>query len=212
MNSKQTWRWSWAALCLLLAIDQDIAHAQTIYRNTSSSGQITFSDIPVATANKTTPWTSVKPDAPASTLPPALLQAVSRFPAVLYTTQACAPCDSARSLLLGRGIVFTEKTVQSNEDIEALRQISGSNQLPMLSLGSQQLQGFSEPTWQQYLTAAGYPENNALGSNYRQPPALPLASKKAPVLPTPLIEQQPRVEIPAAIPGTGIPNPAGIRF
>jgi arsenate reductase-like glutaredoxin family protein len=43
----------------------------------------------------------------------------SRYPVVLYTGKNCAPCGLAAAYLAGRGIPFTEKTVVSNEDIDA---------------------------------------------------------------------------------------------
>lgn len=56
-----------------------------------------------------------------SALPFELRQAAQRFPVTLYAGAQCAPCDSARSMLVARGVPFTERTVASNEDLDALR-------------------------------------------------------------------------------------------
>ncbi len=91
------------------------------------------------------------------------------FPVTLYTAAHCAPCASARNLLVSRGIPFTERTVGSNEDIEALKRLSGNTSLPFGSIGNQQLQGFSDSEWTQYLNAAGYPHAVAVTAQLPSP-------------------------------------------
>ena len=43
--------------------------------------------------------------------------------------------------------------------------------------GGQQLKGYSDLEWKQYLDAAGYPKSSQLPSGYRNPPAAPLKVK-----------------------------------
>ena len=111
-------------------------------------------------------------------LPYALRQTVSRFPVTLYTSADCAPCDSARSLLKSRGVPFTERTVNTNQDIDVLKSLSGNASLPFGTIGGQHLNGFLDTEWTQYLDAAGYPKKSQLPSNYRQPAATPLGAIK----------------------------------
>ncbi|MEG1771410.1 MAG: glutaredoxin family protein, partial [Comamonas sp.] len=85
------------------------------------------------------------------------------------------PCASARALLTARGIPFTELSVQTNADIQALQSLSGQSQLPFATIGRQHLTGFAADEWRQYLDAAGYPQASALPANYRQVPVRPLA-------------------------------------
>jgi hypothetical protein len=117
---------------------------------------------------------------------------------------------------VGRGIPFTERTITTNEDIDALQRLSGSSSLPFGTIGGQQLTGFSDTEWTQYLNAAGYPKQSQLPSNYRRPPAAPLVAVKAvqPVAPETPAKGAP-VERPRPAPVTNGPtpsNPAGIRF
>ena len=143
-------------------------------------------------------------------LPYALQQVATRFPVALYTGDDCAPCDSARRLLTGRGVPFTERTVKSNEDIDALKSLSGKASLPFATIGGQHLNGFSNSEWTQYLDAAGYPKTSQLPSNYRAPAATPLVALKPAPVAAPAAPAA--VEPPRSDPSPAPSNPAGIRF
>jgi hypothetical protein len=43
----------------------------------------------------------------------------------------------------------------------ALQRLSSQNSLPLLTIGTQQLKGFGDTEWSQYLDAAGYPKSNS---------------------------------------------------
>ena len=143
-----------------------------------------------------------------------------RFPVTLYTGSDCTPCVAARNLLTSRGVPFTERTVNSNEDIAALQRLSGATSLPFCTIGGQQLSGFSAEEWTQYLDAAGYPKQSQLPPNYRAPAATPLVAVKAAepataaasaAAPTRAPDPRPRPAAPANE-GPTPSNPAGIRF
>ena len=68
--------------------------------------------------------------ATAAPLPFELRQVVSRYPVTVYTAPNCAPCDAGRGMLVARGIPFSERSVSTMEDIEALQRISGTASLP----------------------------------------------------------------------------------
>ena len=126
-------------------------------------------------------------------------------------------CDSARRLLKSRGVPFTERTVNTNQDIDVLKSLSGNASLPFGTIGGQHLNGFLDTEWTQYLDAAGYPKKSQLPSNYRQPAATPLVAIKplqaAPTAPAAPREAPPRPERPERTDsGTDPSNPAGIRF
>jgi len=147
-------------------------------------------------------------------LPYELRQIVNRYPVTIYTGSDCAPCGSLRNLLTSRGVPYTERTVVSNEDIAALQRLSGNSSLPFGTIGGQQLVGFSDAEWIQYLDAAGYPKQSQLPSNYRQPAPTPLVAAK-PVESAPAAE--PKAPARPALPppvndGPTPSNPAGIRF
>lgn len=198
-----------AAIALLAAWP---AMAQGVQRTVGPDGRVSFSDQPAANGRP-----AASSDAGASTgapLPFELRQIASRFPVVLYTGTDCAPCNSGRNLLNSRGIPYTEKTVATSADVEALRRLNGDATLPFLTIGAQKLRGYLDAEWTQYLDAAAYPKQSALPPGYRRPAAQPLVAVKAQpgsvspsgaVVPETAAPAEPPVQAPAG-------NPAGIRF
>jgi glutaredoxin len=147
-------------------------------------------------------------------LPYELQQVARQFPVTLYTAPDCNPCAAARNLLVSRGVPFTERTINSNEDIDALRRISGEGNLPFGTIGGQQLKGFSDVEWTQYLDAAAYPKTSQLPPSYRAPAPTPLVAVRPAETPA---AQQPSANTPAAQAspqpqGPSNSNPTGIQF
>lgn len=208
----------WAAGALL-ALTATHLQAQPIYRFVSPDGRITFSDKPTVASDTATlvgaggRFTTAGSGADA--LPYELRQIVSRYPVTLYTGDNCVPCGTGRAFLVTRGIPFSERTIGTAQDAEALQRISGENLLPLLMIGGQQVKGFSDSEWSQFLDAAGYPKTSQLPAGYRHPAPTPLVEvqKPAPV-------QQAEGNQGGAAPDTGRSspppaspsNPAGIRF
>ena len=192
--------------------------AQQVYRIVGSDGKVTFSDQPppAATNAKVTGAKGGAISASAITsLPFELRQVATQYPVTLYTGDNCSPCGAARSLLTTRGIPFTEKTVSSDNDSQALQRISGESVLPFATIGSQQLKGFSDSEWTQFLNAAGYPGASVLPSNYRQPAPTPLVAAAAATSANTGVGANPPAARPAAAalqPAPSANNPAGIRF
>lgn len=202
----------------LLGLAAASASAQ-VYRIVGPDGKVTFSDKPPETAGKSGASPAAGQAAAAGgggnpALPFTLRQVTERFPVTLYTSSNCAPCAAARSLLSGRGVPFTEKTITTNEDIAALERISGSATLPFGTIGGQQLRGFAAGEWTQFLDAAGYPKSSQLPNGYRQAAASPLVAvqetARAPA-PAPAPQAAPALPPPPA-PAPAGDNPAGIRF
>jgi glutaredoxin len=203
-----------AVLCAAVFSLQS-ATAQTVYRIVGADGKVTFSDKPPVTRDDKTTATGrggKALDIGNSPLPYELSQVVGRYPVTLYTSSNCGPCGSARTLLSNRGIPFSERTVSTNEDVEALTRISGENSLPFLTIGGQKIKGFSDAEWTQYLDAAGYPSSSKLPATYRSPAPAPLVAIQKPevVAPPARAAAAPAAPEPAAE-NTGS-NPAGIRF
>ena len=198
------------ALALLLAAGA--ALAQPVYRHVDKNGKVTFSDQPpAATAQPAAPRAGIATgDSPP--LPYEVRQAAQRYPVTIYTSEGCGPCGAGRSLLVTRGIPFEERTVKTNEDVEALQRLSGQASLPLLSIGTQQLKGFSDAEWSQYLDAAGYPKSAQLPPGYRNPPAQPLVAVQAPAAPSARPAAPAPAPTPAAADGPTPSNPAGIKF
>ena len=202
-----------AAIGLVLGLVSISALAQGVYRIVGPDGRVSYSDQPPP-ATTARPAAAGAPGAASSTnvqLPFELRQIASRYPVVIYTSAECAPCNSGRNLLNARGIPYAEKTIVTNEDAEALKRLSGQASLPFLTIGSQQLKGYSDGEWTQFLDAAGYPKQSALPSTYRRAAATPLVAVQAPAPRGTAVQQSTAapVEAPVTAPDT---NPAGIRF
>jgi glutaredoxin len=205
-----------AALLALTAITAITAttgvNAQTVYRIVGPDGKVTFSDKPPLTDDKVTATgRNGRPlELNTDPLPFELRQPVSRYPVTLYTSATCSPCNSARSLLNTRGIPFTERTVNTPQDGDALNRLGGENALPLLTIGGQKLKGFADQEWIQYLDAAGYPASSKLPASYRNPPATPLVAIQKPVPAAPVEAAEKPAAAPAPV--NNAANPAGIRF
>lgn len=173
---------AWVAVAVAAGI-LGPAQAQQVFRIVAPDGKVTFSDRPPAassgTAGVSTGSAASASGASTTGLPFELRQVAGKYPVTLYTSDNCAPCSSARSLLTTRGVPFAEKTVSTADDTQALRRISGETSLPFVTIGSQQLNGFSEAEWTQFLNAAGYPKSSVLPAGYRFPSASPLVAVTA---------------------------------
>lgn len=200
---------------LLLALAATAASAQQVYRQVDKNGKVSFSDQPpAADARPAAPRSGAAPSdsGGSAALPYELQQVVQRYPVTLYTRDECAPCDSGRSLLTTRGVPFAERQVRTNEDSEALQRLSSQNSLPLLTIGAQQLKGFADGEWSQYLDAAGYPRSIRLPAGYRNAPPQPMVAQRPAPVSAPPAAAQTAPPQPAPAAGPSPSNPAGIRF
>lgn len=206
------------ALCTALQMMAVPTFAQTVYRIVGADGRVTFSDKPPVSSDKVTATdrTGRTLDLSGTTLPFELRQTASRYPVTLYSASNCAPCASGRTLLSARGVPFSERTVNTPDDAEALGRISGEASLPFLTIGGQKIKGYSEAEWTQFLDAAGYPAASKLPSNYRNAPATPLVALQKPATPAQADAATEAARAagspPAARVDNNSSNPAGIRF
>jgi len=206
------------ALTLLAAgLYSPLSQAQQVYRIVGPDGKVTFSDQPPPAAsnakvNAATPGGGG--GAASAGLPFELRQVAAKYPVTLYTGENCGPCGSARNLLTNRGVPFSERTVTTNDDIQALQRLSGDASVPFATIGSQQLKGFSDSEWTQFLNAAGYPATSVLPASYRPPAPTPLVAVNAPPAASgngarpaarPSVPAPPPIEAPVS-------NPSGIKF
>lgn len=200
-----------------VAAATSLGAAAQVYRIVGPDGRVTFSDRPPPqAAAKATPAPTVNMPAAGGgngALPFELRTVANKYPVTLYSGNDCGPCASARNFLASRGIPFTERTVTTNDDVAALRRLSGEARLPFATVGSQQLHGYSETEWTQYLDAAGYPKTSRLPSTYRNPAPAPLVAAQQPqTRPAEAPRQEPQ-QVQAPPPVEPPPsNPAGIRF
>lgn len=198
----------------VLALAPALASAQAIYRIVGPDGRVTFSDKPPTNAAKTTtlgPGGRSADSGAAGNLPFELREIVNRYPVTLYTQESCIPCDAARNMLKSRGVPYTERTINTERDIDALKRMGLELTLPYGTIGNQRLKGYSDSEWSEYLDAAGYPASSRLPSGYRNPAPTPLA----PTSEAPAQAQSPApapVQPVAPPPGPTPDNPTGIVF
>lgn len=199
--------------CALLVLASTSLHAQ-VYRIVGPDGRVTFSDKPPVEPGKAAVGGAASGGASTGAgLPFELRQVATRYPVTLYTSPSCAPCGSARALLATRGVPFTERTVSTNDDAAALQRLAGDNVMPFVTIGSQQIKGFSDVEWSQYLDAAGYPKTSILPASYRNPPAAPLVAVQKPAeAPAAAAPQANAPVTTQPAPARSTDNPAGIRF
>ena len=201
------------ALSALLAGASGVSNAQQVYRIVGPDGKVTFSDKPPveSTAKVTAAAGASGGGVATASLPFELRQVVQKYPVTLYTGENCGPCQTAKTMLINRGIPFAEKSVMTPEDSQALQRLSGENTLPFATIGGQQLKGFSDSEYTQFLNAAGYPATSVLPASYRQAAATPMvAVSAAPATVAPAAPA--RVAAPNPTPAPAAANPSGIRF
>lgn len=197
-------------LTSLLAASVLPAYAQ-LYKWVGPDGKVTYSDTPPPKDAKKVERKSISAASEDANLPYELAQAVRNAPVTLYSTSACAPCDAARNLLKTRGVPFSEKTVDTAEDQKRYQKMVSSLELPMVTVGRQQLRGFESGQLNSALSNAAYPEQSMLPRNYQFRAAEPLAPPKPAPTPTPTPSPEPTPE-PTPTPPSESNAPPGFHF
>lgn len=200
-----------SAACLLVPH----AGAQQVYRIVGPDGRVTFSDQPPTDAGSKPAQlapTTGSANAAGAGLPFELRQVASKYPVTLYTGADCGACGSGRAYLTSRGIPFAERTVLTAEDGQALQRLAGTSTLPLVTIGGQQIKGYSDSEWGQFLDAAGYPARSTLPASWRNPAAAPLVAVQQRPAPAPARVAEPPAQPAAAPSGPSADNPAGIKF
>jgi glutaredoxin len=198
-----------AISCLALLPIHD-ANAQ--YKYTAPDGTTVYSDQPPPSDARNVRPVSLGSGASSidvSRMPFELRRAHETYPVTLYTTNNCAPCDQGKALLQGRGIPFSEKTVNTAEDILAMKAQGLGDRLPVLAVGSNRVANFQESAWTVALDAAAYPKTPALPGTFTNPAATALAPKSPE---TPKASAATTRNENASPPPASADNPAGIRF
>jgi hypothetical protein len=202
-----------AALALLAATS-----TQAQYKVIGADGKVTYTDRePNASEGKVISLGSrgngaSEADSGGADLPYELRQAASKYPVTLYVSSgACEPCVSGRQLLRQRGIPYSERIVVTAVDAEALQRLSGAQDAPTLSIGSQILRGLSADVWSSYLDAAGYPRTSQLPASYQYRAATPLVEQQSST--SARAEARPSAPAAPATPQAPAPaGPSGIKF
>ncbi|HLY96053.1 MAG: DUF4124 domain-containing protein [Sideroxydans sp.] len=148
--------------------------AGELYRSIDKEGKVHYSDRPLEGTEDVERLNLGKEPVPDESLPYETQRAMQNFPVTLYTFPECgSACQLARDLLNKRGIPFTEKSLKTQDEIDAFHKDSGNSKVPAATVGRTWLKGFQEEQWNSQLDFAGYPKSIL---KYRPPrPATPPA-------------------------------------
>ena len=150
-------------LMLCLALTSACAVAET-YRWVDPAGRTVISDTPPPGRAHSVAKAGAS-DGNTDGLPYAAKKAAEDFPVTLFTSADCvSQCKDARDLLNIRGVPFTEKMVQKQEDLDELKQLVGDAYVPALKVGKQSFRGFEAGAYNNLLDLAGYPKTAPYGS------------------------------------------------
>jgi glutaredoxin len=143
-------------LFLLALVALPLGAAQ-LYKWTDEKGNVEWRDTPPPPNAKKVEQRNMGGNTiETSTLPYSVQQAVKNNPVTLWAFDCGPPCSDARSHLARRGIPYTEKNGQ--KDQESLKKITGSGDVPVLIVGSKPpLKGYLATSWDATLDEAGYP-------------------------------------------------------
>lgn len=175
-----------AALVCALLLYSSVLPSAAQYKVVQPDGSTTYTDRPPTGGSARVIPMGQAPGAAATAtaadigFPRELRLAAQRYPVTLYTMPDCTPCDSGRQWLLQRGIPYSEKRIQTQDDEQALVRLVGGRSLPSLTIGVQPVRGFAESEWLSYLDAAGYPRDARVPRGWQPPPVTTLVASTAP--------------------------------
>lgn len=145
-----------------------LAAAQTTYRWVDQkTGQTIFSDQPPPPGTPGVVKLGSESREAAPQVPYATRQAAEKYPVTLYTAASCADaCTQARALLNQRGVPFTEKMLNTEEEQAEFTKQMGSKDImvPSLVVGQQRFRGLESGAWNNLLDLAGYPKSAPFGA------------------------------------------------
>ena len=150
-------------LILCLTLVSTLAAGEA-YRWVDPQGRTVISDTaPPGRAHDVSRAASAKPDSDG--LPYAAKRAAESYPVTLYTSADCvSECKQAREYLNARGVPFTEKMLQKQEDIDELKKLVGDTFIPSIKVGMQTFRGYEPVAYGNLLDLAGYPKSAPYGS------------------------------------------------
>jgi len=162
----------------LLALVLSCAQADTLYRWVDKEGKVHYGDRPAADAiNAEQKRFGPAPSQSDDELSYGIRKAKQDFPVTLYGSANCGEyCVKARALLNKRGIPYVEKNLETKEDVDAFKKLTGGDRTPTLMVGKTPLIGFEEGQWNSELDIAGYPKIVPYGTKPVQPAVVKPAS------------------------------------
>jgi glutaredoxin len=151
-----------AIMALLIALLAGAAQAQQIYRWVDANGRVQYSaEKPPAGAASSLVQprvSSVGGNAAAGPKSPAARgDRTAGRPAVkMYATDWCPYCKQAREYFARNGIPYVELDIEKSETAKAEHKSIGGRGIPVILVGGERMNGFSEQRMALMLKAAGY--------------------------------------------------------
>jgi glutaredoxin len=142
------------ALCALLACIP--AEAQPIYRWVDDRGRVQYADKPPPGVKAKAVENRINSYSGAITVSGSASAGATRPEIKMYSTEWCAYCKKARDYLGRNRIRYTELDVEKSEGARAQYQQLGGRGVPVILVGTQRMNGFSEEHFARMLKAAGY--------------------------------------------------------
>lgn len=146
------------ALCALLACLP--AEAQQVYRWTDGNGRIQYGDKPppgVKAAAVQSRISSYSGTPTVSGSASAGAKGMETRPAIkMYVTEWCGYCKQARAYFSRQGIRYTELDVEKSAAARAEYQQLQGRGVPVIMVGTQRMNGYSEASLARMLKSAGY--------------------------------------------------------
>lgn len=147
------------AALLLTLLCAGLVHAQGVFKWTDKDGKVYYGDRPPTGPGFKVQERQTAVPVAEKQVSYALRQAIANHPVTLFVSDNCGNgCKEGRDFLNQRGIPFTEKLVATQEDIDALKEVSGAAEVPVLQVGSRSYKGWLMTGWQRLLDVTGYPK------------------------------------------------------
>ncbi|MFA9440882.1 glutaredoxin family protein [Uliginosibacterium sp. sgz301328] len=147
-------------VCVMLALVAASVASAEVYRWVDKNGKVNYSDNPPPDANiEQRKLNDNKMGA--DKLSFETRRAMETFPVTLYTNPDCKEfCDKARALLAARKVPYSENSVVTQDQIDALLKLTGNKEprVPVLTVGRKTIDGLEPNSWNAALDSAGYPK------------------------------------------------------
>ncbi|MCL2021627.1 MAG: glutaredoxin family protein [Betaproteobacteria bacterium] len=149
--------------CLAMCVLASGASAEVYRWVDPATGKTVYSDKPppgtvkgVVRSGSSRPAEEKKED---SKLSFEMQEAARKFPVLLYSAPDSEFSNEARALLSKRGIPFRENVIQTEDEVKAMKNLTGDTTIPTLYVGRQSVRGFNAEEFNRILDLAGYPKD-----------------------------------------------------
>ena len=143
-----------AALCALLACLP--ADAQTAYRWVDGNGRTQYGDKPPPGVKAAAVQSRINSYSGTPTVTGSASAGATRPEVKMYVTDWCGYCKQARAYLQRNGILYTELDVEKSAAARAEYQRLQGRGVPVILVGTQRMNGYSEDRLALMLKSAGY--------------------------------------------------------